>query len=151
MKIISIFLFKTALDAVLFEEVMEGAGEEGAILNDGTTTEGEDWNGYTSGDFYWVFLPSSLTQKQIFLLTLFVLEAGNPPYVNAYIHTYFSIIVTRTEFPACIILPSLCNLLIGKFLIAHEQTYWFLFTFKKKMPAQNKWLLVFIVIQWSGW
>ena len=52
MKIISIFLFKTALDAVLFEEVMEGAGEEGAILNDGTTTEGEDWNGYTSGDFY---------------------------------------------------------------------------------------------------
>jgi len=31
---------------------MEGAGEEGAILNDGTTTEGEDWNGYTSGDFY---------------------------------------------------------------------------------------------------
>jgi hypothetical protein len=53
-KIIFIFLFffQTALDAVLFEEVMEGAGEEGAILNDGTTTEGEDWNGYTSGDFY---------------------------------------------------------------------------------------------------
>jgi len=45
---------------------MEGAGEEGAILNDGTTTEGEDWNGYTSGDFYWVFLPSSLTQKHFF-------------------------------------------------------------------------------------
>ena len=42
------------MDQVLFEEVLEGGGEEGAILNDGgTTTEGEDWNGgYTSGDFY---------------------------------------------------------------------------------------------------
>ena len=46
------FFSRPALDSVLFEEVMEGAGEEGAILNDGTTTEGEDWNGYTSGDFY---------------------------------------------------------------------------------------------------
>ncbi len=42
----------TALDQVLFEDVLDGGGEEGAILNDGTTTEGEDWNGYTSGDFY---------------------------------------------------------------------------------------------------
>lgn len=41
-----------ALDQVLFEDVLDGGGEEGAILNDGTTTEGEDWNGYTSGDFY---------------------------------------------------------------------------------------------------
>lgn len=43
---------RVALDQVLFEEVLDGGGEEGAILNDGTTTEGEDWNGYTSGDFY---------------------------------------------------------------------------------------------------
>jgi len=41
-----------ALDQVLFEEVLEGGGEEGAILHDGTATEGEDWNGYTSGEFY---------------------------------------------------------------------------------------------------
>ncbi|EFX86641.1 hypothetical protein DAPPUDRAFT_307901 [Daphnia pulex] len=41
-----------ALDQVLFEDVLDGGGEEGAILNDGTTTEGDDWNGYTSGDFY---------------------------------------------------------------------------------------------------
>lgn len=48
------YYLKLALDQVLFEEVLEGGGEEGAILNDGgTTTEGEDWNGgYTSGDFY---------------------------------------------------------------------------------------------------
>lgn len=45
-------LVTTALDQVLFEDVCDGGGEEGAILNDGTTTEGEDWNGYTSGDFY---------------------------------------------------------------------------------------------------
>ena len=52
LKIKSFLFFPTALDAVLFEEVVEGAGEEGAILNDGTTTEGEDWNDYISGDFY---------------------------------------------------------------------------------------------------
>lgn len=42
------------MDHILFEEVLDGGGEEGAILNDGTTTEGDtDWNGgYTSGDFY---------------------------------------------------------------------------------------------------
>lgn len=49
----SVYLFwSSALDQVLFEDVLDGGGEEGAILNDGTTTEGEDWNGYTSGDFY---------------------------------------------------------------------------------------------------
>ena len=50
---ISFCLFwSSALDQVLFEDVLDGGGEEGAILNDGTTTEGDDWNGYTSGDFY---------------------------------------------------------------------------------------------------
>ena len=44
-----------ALDQVLFEDVLDGGGEEGAILNevfDGNT-QGEDWmNGYTSAEFY---------------------------------------------------------------------------------------------------
>jgi len=44
-----------ALDQVLFEDVLDGGGEEGAILNevfDGST-QGEDWiNGYTSAEFY---------------------------------------------------------------------------------------------------
>ena len=44
-----------ALDQVLFEDVLDGGGEEGAILNevfDGNA-QGEDWmNGYTSAEFY---------------------------------------------------------------------------------------------------
>jgi len=49
------FIYFTALDQVLFEDVLDGGGEEGAILNevfDGST-QGEDWiNGYTSAEFY---------------------------------------------------------------------------------------------------
>ena len=46
--------FCAALDQVLFEDVLDGGGEEGAILNEGfDVPEGEDWhNGYTSGEFY---------------------------------------------------------------------------------------------------
>ena len=49
------FFFLVALDQVLFEDVLDGGGEESAILNevfDGNP-QGEDWiNGYTSAEFY---------------------------------------------------------------------------------------------------
>lgn len=44
------------LDQVLFEDVLDGGGEEGAILTEGfdaLAAEGDDWNnGYTSSEFY---------------------------------------------------------------------------------------------------
>ena len=68
------------MDQVLFEEVLEGGGEEGAILNDGgTTTEGEDWNGgYTSGDFYWEI--NSLFLSQDYESVFFFLSFFASPY-----------------------------------------------------------------------